>query len=76
MDNTTEKELAKPYYDKFVELTGGDTEKYKKDLIDVYSYYGYYYSVKKDKAKSDEYWNKVLQLDPNNKYAKQALNKK
>ncbi|MFN3402492.1 MAG: tetratricopeptide repeat protein [Cytophagaceae bacterium] len=75
MEATQEREKAKPFYEKVIELTSSEPEKYTKELVDSYSYLGYYYALKKDKVKSEDYWNKVLVLDPNNKYAKQVLKK-
>jgi tetratricopeptide (TPR) repeat protein len=57
-------------YLKTIELCAPKSEKYKNELKDAYSYLGYYYMTKNDKVKAKEYWNKVLQLDPNNVDAK------
>jgi tetratricopeptide (TPR) repeat protein len=57
-------------YLKTIELCAPKSDKYKSELIDAYSYLGYYYLTKKDTVKSKEYWNKVLQLDPSNVDAK------
>ncbi|MBF1577329.1 MAG: hypothetical protein HXO17_11215, partial [Prevotella shahii] len=42
-------------------------------LTEAYRYLGYYYLVKNDKAMADGYWKKVLEIDPENETAKQAL---
>ena len=34
---------------------------------------GYYFLLQKDKANSVMYWNKILEIDPENAMAKQAL---
>lgn len=57
-------------YLKTIEICSPKTDKYKSELKDAYSYLGYYYMTKNDKVKAKEYWNKVLQLDPNNVDAK------
>ncbi|MCR6640300.1 MAG: tetratricopeptide repeat protein [Sporocytophaga sp.] len=75
-DTAPDKGKAKPYYEKVIELTKEDVQKNKKEITDSYAYLAYYYSVNKDKTKSNEYWTKVLELDPENKLAKQALGKK
>jgi len=73
LDPKQEKALAKPYYEKYIELAKTDTEKNKKELVEAYTYLGsYYLLVNKDKAKSDEAWNNVRALDPNNKAAIEA----
>jgi tetratricopeptide (TPR) repeat protein len=69
-----EKGLAKPYYEKYIELAKADPEKNKNELIDAYSYLGsYYLVVVKDKVKYEEAWNNVKALDPTNKKANDAL---
>ena len=42
-------------------------------LIESYRYMGYYFLLQKDKANSVMYWNKILEIDPENAMAKQAL---
>ena len=49
-------------------------DKIKANLIEAYSNAGAYYEVT-DKAKAKEYFNKVLELDPNDAYAKEELKK-
>jgi tetratricopeptide (TPR) repeat protein len=74
-DNTA---VAKPYYEKAIELIttapNFDPKKLNRDLIEAYKYMGdYYFTVANDKATSKGYWEKVLELDPNDKQAKDVL---
>ena len=64
--------LAKPYYEKYVELST-DTKKIMKELTEAYEYLGYYYMLQKDNAKAKELWLKLKELDPNNSKAQKAL---
>lgn len=65
LDPETDRGLAKPFYEKVVELCATDAVKNKKELIESYSYLGYYYfNVEKDNKKCLEYIEKTLQLDP------------
>jgi tetratricopeptide (TPR) repeat protein len=64
--------LAKPYYEKYLELST-DNKKVSKDLIDAYEYLGYYYMLQKDNAKAKEFWLKLKEIDPNNTKAQKAL---
>ncbi len=65
LDPAQKKGLAKPMYDKVIELSGGDAVKYKKELVDANHYLsGYYFTVEKDIKRSFEYIEKVLQIDP------------
>jgi tetratricopeptide (TPR) repeat protein len=66
LDPNQEKGLAKPFYEKFIEMAKADPEKNKNELIEANSYLGAYY-YKKDKAKYDEAWGNVRALDPTNK---------
>ncbi len=72
-DLDTKLGLAKPFYEKVIEVGSADVEKNKKDLIEAYSYLGYYYMVAKDYPKAKENWKKVQELDPANEKATKAL---
>lgn len=73
-DPDSKKGLAKPYFEKVVELFSAESNKYKSDLIKAHNYLGAYYQlVAKDKTKAAEHWNKLLSYDPENKQAKDAL---
>ncbi len=72
----TEAGLAKPYYEKVVEIiTSVDDpgKQNKRVLLEAYNYLGYYYYMKSDKPNTILYWNKVLEIDPENKNAKLVL---
>jgi tetratricopeptide (TPR) repeat protein len=73
LDPESEAGLAKPYYEKVIELASATPEKSKNDLIEAYSYLGYYQFLKNDTKASRSSWEKVLQLDPKNEKAKEAL---
>jgi tetratricopeptide (TPR) repeat protein len=83
IDSTSEQGLAKPYYEKFIQTatSSPDSLKYKKDLIDAYSYLGYFYFIKRDDPEYKDTWRqnyidnwtKVLVLDPENVKAKNAM---
>lgn len=62
-------------YIKIATAKGIPTDpKVKANLIEAYSNAGAYYEVT-DKAKAKEYFTKVLELDPNDAYAKGELKK-
>lgn len=72
-------EMAKNYdeYIRIVTAAGAaETSKpaVKKNLIEAYSNAGAYYAVT-NKPKAKEYFNKALELDPNDTYAKAELKK-
>ncbi|GEM_PF-1228440 len=65
-DPDSEAGLSKPFYEKFIELSNNDTTKFKKELVEAYSYLGYYYYIKENNALALQNWEKVLELDPEN----------
>jgi tetratricopeptide (TPR) repeat protein len=72
-DPESDSGLAKPFYEQFISLSQEDTTKFKKELIEAYSYLGYYYYLKTDNANSKLYWQKVYAIDPKNVQALEAL---
>ncbi len=73
LDPESENGLAKPYYETLMEKALLTPEKSKNDLMEAYSYLGYYHFLKQEVAISKTYWNKVLELNPNDTRAKEAL---
>jgi tetratricopeptide (TPR) repeat protein len=74
LEETMKQEgLAKPYFEKVVELASPAPEKNKKDLISAYQYLSYYYYSQKDYPAAKSIYEKWLTLDPENKDAKSAL---
>lgn len=72
-DPESESGLAKPFYEQFIERAAKDSAKFKKELIESYSYLGYYYYLQNDNAKSKSFWQEVLALDPENKQASDVI---
>jgi tetratricopeptide (TPR) repeat protein len=74
LDPETIQGLAKPDYEKELSILEQktDKEKYKADMIEGYRYMGYY-TMNEAKNASLNYWQKVLDLDPENDVAKQAI---
>jgi len=73
IDNETTLGLAKPFYEKALEIVVKDPVKYKKELSEIYAYLGFYYYLKEDKETSIGYWKKLLEIDPENTKAMEAL---
>ena len=89
LDPETEKGLARPYYEKVIEIALEQPERNKKELIESYKYLGYYYYLQADaitaknngnplpaKAEYDtakSYFSKVIGIDPADEIASQAL---
>ncbi|GBU07420.1 hypothetical protein AwDysgo_07510 [Bacteroidales bacterium] len=75
IDLDTSLGLAKPYYDEAVEKMEANNadNRRDKDLIEAYSYLGYYFYLNGDMDSSKDRWRKILEKDPDNAVAKQAL---
>jgi tetratricopeptide (TPR) repeat protein len=73
LDPDSKKGLAKPYYEKYLELTNADPTKYKSGIIEANNYLGYYNLSQGNKAAATPYYQKVLELDPSNKDATGAM---
>ncbi len=67
---------AKPFYELAIQKAGTDIDRNKKDLIEAYSYLGFYYLTQKSFDCSKAAWLKVIELDPENEKAKKALESK
>lgn len=79
LDPETKEGLAKPFYEALASSLSQKTDRDNVDntrLIEAYRYLGYYHLLKNDKTTADSYWKKVLELDPENETAKQALGMK
>ncbi|SHG09186.1 tetratricopeptide repeat protein [Dysgonomonas macrotermitis] len=81
LDPETTEGLAKPYYEKVIEIAlSKDDGSNNNELIEAYRYLSYYYYLAFDKSKSasdkdavKSYSEKILALDPENGVAKQLL---
>ena len=80
MDPDQSKGLAKPFYEKLVELIGPKAELDNTErarLKESYHYLiSYYFIQKNDKETAQQYAQKMLTIDPENDIAKQVLGQK
>ena len=74
IDSTNANYLAKPYYDKYLEIIKLDDPKFKSNIIEAYHYLAdYSFTKENDKEKAKDYCLKVLALDADDKQAQDAL---
>jgi tetratricopeptide (TPR) repeat protein len=74
MDSTQTKTFAaKESYDKVIELASADPVKNKTDLLEAYNYLAFYYIQKDENTNAKTTYKKILELDPENKEAKENL---
>lgn len=75
LDPETDKGLAKPFYEKTIEVLDAKGDGDPRIYIECYSYLGYYYYVKEDIENSKIYWEKILAIDPTNEIANRAMSR-
>ena len=89
LDPETVEGLAKPYYEKVVEIALTNPERYKRELIESYKYLGYYHyviadgitaknngnpdSAKAEYGEAKDFFSRVLALDAKDEIALKAL---
>ena len=67
IDHLSTAGLAKPYYEKAIELI--DSEKNPKQLLEAYRYMAYYYYLQEDKDNSLKYCDLILGMAPDDAMA-------
>lgn len=75
-DPETKTGIAKPFYEKVIEICTPAGTKNKAELIEANEYIAYYYTVNRDKVKADAAWKNILALDPSNTKALDGLKMK
>ena len=77
IDANQTKGLARPYYDKLAKLIeekGVKDDSDKARITEAYTYLGiYFYKIKNDSAAAKPFFEKLIQIDPENPTAKQVL---
>ena len=76
LDPDSKKGLAKPYYEKYIELSkaeGADPAKFRAGLIESNEYLGYYNLQQGNNTAAQPYYEQLLVLDPTNKNANAAM---
>ena len=73
LDPETENGLAKPYYEACIPMFEKNQDKYRKELAECYRYLGYYYYLRQEMDCSKLYWNKLLDINPSDQTALEAL---
>ncbi len=75
--DTEAQGLARPHYEKFIEMVSQDPEKVNQNKVNLVRAYDYLavYNLKttKNLNKAHEYARQILEIDPNNARAKQFL---
>lgn len=59
--------LAKPKFEKLIQVAKADSLKYDSEMAEAFGYLGYYHSNKNEYGRSKEIYNRWINLNPNNK---------
>jgi tetratricopeptide (TPR) repeat protein len=70
MDPDSKLGLAKPKFEKVLNVAKSDSLKNDGEIVDACWYLGYYYMMADNYSQSKEYYDRMVNLDPNNKEAK------
>ncbi|OGX83690.1 hypothetical protein BEN47_17325 [Hymenobacter lapidarius] len=76
LDPDAKQGLARPHYEKYIELSkaeGAEPAKFRQGLVESYGYLGVYNFQKGDKAAALSNFEQVLVLDPTNKGAQNNI---
>ncbi len=71
--STQKQYLAKPYFEKYIEIASADPVKNKLKLIDAYTYLAVYNVQVSEYEMAKNYYNLVLSLDPKDEKATNDL---
>ncbi len=67
MDPDTKLGLAKPKFEKMIEIAKTDSVKYDNELMEAYGYLSYYHMMNDNYSESKDYYTRMINLDANNK---------
>ncbi len=67
MDPDFKLGIAKPKFDKLIDVCKSDSIKNETEMIEAFGYLSYYYMIGDDYNRSKDYFNRMINLDPNNK---------
>ncbi len=67
MDPDTKMGLAKPKFVNVLSVAQNDSLKFESEIGEACQYLGFYYTMKEDFGTSKDYYNRIINLDPNNK---------
>ena len=67
MDPDLKQGLAKPKFEKLIQVAKSDSVKNAPAMMDAFSYLSYYNMMNNNFSRSKDYYNRMVNLDPNNK---------
>ena len=67
MDPDTKLGMAKPKFEKVIEIGKSDSLKWESEMMEAFNYLGYYHMMNENWSRSKEYYNRMVNLNPNSK---------
>lgn len=67
MDPDTKLGLAKPKFEKVLEVAKSDSLKWESEMMESFGYLGYYHMMNENWSRSKDYYNRMVNINPNNK---------
>ncbi|MCE5347455.1 MAG: tetratricopeptide repeat protein [Bacteroidales bacterium] len=67
MDPDTKMGLAKPKFEKLIEVAQADSLKNDSEMTEAFGYLSYYHMMNENFSLSKDYYNRMINLDPANK---------
>ena len=67
MDPDLKLGIAKPKFEKLINVAKSDSIKNESEMMEAFGYLSYYYMMNNNFSKSKDYYNRMINLDPNNK---------
>ena len=67
MDADFKLGLAKPKFEKLIEVAKSDSIKNAPAMMDAFGYLSYYHMMNNNFSRSKDFYNRMVNLDPNNK---------
>jgi tetratricopeptide (TPR) repeat protein len=67
MDPDTKLGLAKPKFEKVIDVAEPDSSKYESEMMEAFGYLSYYNMMNDNYARSKDYYNRMVNLSPTNK---------
>jgi tetratricopeptide (TPR) repeat protein len=67
MDPELKLGIAKPKFEKLIEEAKSDSLKNESEMMEAFGYLSYYHMMNNNFSRSKDYYNRMVNLDPNNK---------
>jgi tetratricopeptide (TPR) repeat protein len=66
MDPDTRQGLAKPKFEKLVDVAMKDSLKNQSEMMEAFGYLSYFHMMKENYSTAKDYYNRMINLDPSN----------